>query len=194
MFEVLIQHQLWTAVVLSWIFSAAVSAMPEPDGNGSPAYLWFYRFLHSIAGNITTAFSEAARFRAGASRGNKIPGLKTIAIALLIPLLLSTSACSAHYKIHPGALNPVDSAAYDTLLIAEATIDQARTAYEANRLPIGAKESLNVLIHSYNLARQSWLTYRGAITTNVPSDIYFDDLSKHLEDLTIAIRTFGEAK
>ena len=27
MFEVLIQHELWTTVVLYWIFSAAVSAM-----------------------------------------------------------------------------------------------------------------------------------------------------------------------
>src|SRR5881296_4378769 len=119
MFEIVSEHQFWTVVVIYWMFSAAVSSMPQPAPNGSPAYLWFYRFLHSVAGNITTAFSEAARFRAGASRGNKIPGLKTIAIVLLIPLLLSTSACSAHYKIHPGALNPVDSAAYDTLLIAE---------------------------------------------------------------------------
>ena len=99
MFEVLIQHQLWTAVVLSWIFSAAVSAMPEPDGNGSPAYLWFYRFLHSVAGNITTAFSEAARFRAGASRGNKIPGPKTIALLTLIAAVLITTALLVHRRL-----------------------------------------------------------------------------------------------
>ena len=33
-------------------------------------------------------------------------------------LLLLTAACTAHYKLRPGALNTADSAAYDTLLIA----------------------------------------------------------------------------
>ena len=155
MFEILSEHQFWTSVVIYWMFSAAVSSMPEPGPNGSPAYLWFFRFLHSIAGNITTAF------------GGKIPGVKTLTVILLIPVLLSASACRAHYIVHPGALNPADSAAHDTLLIAEATIDDARVAYQLGRLPIGAKDLLNTLIHSYNVARQSRLTYRGAIATNV---------------------------
>ena len=126
MFEIVSEHQFWTAVVIYWIFSAAVSSIikaspwrarasrPEPGPNGSPAYLWFYRFLHSIAGNITTAF------------GSKIPGVKTMTVILLIPILLSVSACRAHYAIHPGALNTADSAAYDTLLVASATIDTVR--------------------------------------------------------------------
>src|SRR5881296_2065843 len=136
MFEIVSEHQFWTAVVIYWIFSAAVSSIikaspwrarasrPEPGPNGSPAYLWFFRFLHSIAGNITTAF------------GGKIPGVKTITVILLIPVLLSASACRGHYAIHSGALNPADSAAYDALLIAEATIDDARVAYQLGRLPI----------------------------------------------------------
>ena len=135
MFEIVSEHQFWTAVVISWMFSAAVSSMPEPAPNGSAAYLWFYRFLHSIAGNITTAFTEAARYRAGASRGSKIPGVKTMTVILLIPILLSVSACRAHYAIHPGALNTADSAAYDTLLVAEAMIDEARVAYQLGRYP-----------------------------------------------------------
>src|SRR5213594_2970367 len=143
MFEIVSEHQFWTAVVIYWIFSAAVSSIikaspwrarasrPEPGPNGSPAYLWFYRFLHSIAGNITTAF------------GSKIPGVKTMTVILLIPILLipillipillSVSACRAHYAIHPGALNTADSAAYDTLLVASATIDEARMAYQLGR-------------------------------------------------------------
>jgi hypothetical protein len=176
------------------MFSTAVSSMPEPGPNGSPAYLWFFRFLHSIAGNITTAF------------GGKIPGVKTITVILLIPVLLSASACRAHYMIHPGALNPADSAADDTLVIAEATIDDARVEYQLGRLPIGAKDLLNTLIHCYNIyygcalsrlrfaTRQSWLTYRGAMATNVAPDIYFDELTENLKDLTTAIRPFEEAK
>src|SRR5213593_795582 len=77
MFELLSEHQFWTAVVIYWIFSAAVSSMPDPAGNGSSGYLWLYRFLHTIAGNITTAF------------GSKIPGLKTFT------LLLVASGCAA---------------------------------------------------------------------------------------------------
>src|SRR6058998_4337932 len=174
MFEIVSEHQFWTAVVVYWMFSAAVSSMPEPAPNGSPAYLWFYRFLHSIAGNITTAF------------GGKIPGVKTMTVILLIPILLSVSACRAHYPIHPGALNMADSAAYDTLLVAEAMIDDARVAYQLGRLPMGATDLLNTLIHSYNLTRQSWLTYRGAVATNVTPDIYIDELMENLRGLTTA--------
>jgi hypothetical protein len=47
-----------------------------------------------------------------------------IAVAILV---LTTAACAAHYKIHPGARNATDSAAYDTMLIAEAAIDEARS-------------------------------------------------------------------
>ena len=93
MFELLSEHQFWTAVVIYWIFSAAVSSMPDPAGNGSSGYLWLYRFLHTIAGNITTAF------------GSRIPGLKTFTLLLVALLAAATSACAARYTIHPGALN-----------------------------------------------------------------------------------------
>jgi len=79
MFELITQHQYWTAVVIYWIFSAAVSSMPEPVPNGSSGYLWLYRFCHTTAGNITTAFST------------RIRGLKTLVLVLMIP-----------YQAHPG--------------------------------------------------------------------------------------------
>src|SRR5437867_5445635 len=181
MFELLSEHQFWAAVAIYWICSAAVSSMPDPANNGNPGYLWLYRFLHTIAGNITTAFSEAARYRAGASRGSKIPGLKTFTMLLVALLLAATSACAARYTVHPGALNKTDSAAYDILLVAETAIDQARLAYKSGQLPAGAKPALDVLVRSYNLyygcalsrlrfaTRDSWLTYRDAIASNVPA-------------------------
>src|SRR3954469_22708622 len=89
------------------------------------------------------------------------------AVALALVLLLATSACAAHYRIHPGALNKTDSAAYDALLIAETVIDQARAALEAKELPEKAREPLNALIHSYSVARDAWLMYRGALAANV---------------------------
>ena len=106
---------------------------------------------------------------------------------LLVLAVLSTAACAAHYKPHPGALNVADSAAYDTLLVAEAAIDQARTDNQTSPLSAQAKEELNTLIDSYNVARTAWLTYRGAVATNTPSDQYFQQLTKNLMDLTNAL-------
>jgi len=182
MFQFLMQHQFWTAVVLYWIYSAAVSSMPDPAANMNPGYIWLYRFLHTIAGNLSIAFS------------GKIPGLKTLVLLLAIPLLLVTPACAMHYSVHPGALNPADSAAYDTLLIAESTIDQARLDLNSGELPAGAKPALDALVESYNIARDSWLTYRGAISSNAPADLYLSQLNQNLTDLAGAIRTLEEAK
>ena len=71
-----------------WILSAAVSLLPEaapwracasrpdPAANSSPAYLWLHRFLHTIAGNITTAL------------GSKIPGVNAAINGVTTTLLL----------------------------------------------------------------------------------------------------------
>ena len=77
--------------------------------------------------------------------------------------------------------------AYDTLLIAEAAIDQARAENQTHPLSAQAKDALNTLIDSYNVARTAWLTYRGAIATNTPSDQYFQLLTRNLTDLTHAL-------
>ena len=182
MFQFVMQHQFWTAVVLYWIYSAAVSSMPDPGTNTNPGYAWLFRFLHTIAGNLTTAFS------------GKIPGMKSLLLLLIVPLALTTQACAIHYDVHPGALNQTDSAAYDTLLIAETTIDQARLDFQSGQLPATAKPALDALIQSYNIARASWLTYRGAISANTPADMYFTQLNQNLTDLATAIRKLEEAK
>jgi hypothetical protein len=173
MFEFVAKHQFGAAAAIYWIFSAAVSAMSEPDAQSHPGYLWLYRFAHTIAGNITTAF------------GSRIPGLKVLGLLLAALLVLPAQGCVAHYTVHPGALNQTDSAAYDALLIAETVIDQAKAAN-----PGPPEGVLKRLIESYNVARVSWLTYRGAITTNVPQQAYLDRLNKNLVDLTNAIREF----
>jgi len=183
MFDFISQHQSWTAVVIYWIFSAAVSSMPDPALTGGPGYLWLFRFLHSVAGNITTAF------------GNRIPGVKALVPLLLIPVLSLTNACAAsRYTVHPGALNNTDSAAYDTLLVAEAAIDEARVAYEAGRLPNQTRPALNALIQSYNVAREAWFNYRGAIAAKTPAELYFQRLTQNLQDLSNAIHRFEEVK
>src|SRR5579884_211810 len=143
MIQFVLQHQFGLAVAATWIFSAAVSAMPDPKPGDPGGYVWVFRFVHTIAGNLTTAF------------GNRIPASKLIPLVLIVPLLISGSACAAHYPVHPGSLNTADSAAYDTLLIAETLIDQARL----ENISPSEKDALNVLVASYDAARESWLTY-----------------------------------
>jgi hypothetical protein len=123
---------------------------------------------------------------AALAANNKSKGdfMKTFVLVSMIPLLLGAAACAAHYAIHPGSLNTADSAAYDTLLIAETIIDQARTDYPTPRL--------NLLIQAYNIARESWLTYRGALATDSPPEAYLAQLNKNLQNLTAAIQTFRE--
>ena len=57
MIDFIIQHSTVLGVGAFWVLSAAVSAMPEPMPNGSPGYAWLYKFAHTIAGNLTTAFA-----------------------------------------------------------------------------------------------------------------------------------------
>jgi hypothetical protein len=148
--------------------------MPAP--NGSAGYTWLYNFLHTVAGNLSTVV------------GSKIPGVKPLLLALLLILpVMTVSACHG-YAVHPGSLNQVDSAAFDTLLVAEAAIDQARIEYNAGTLPASSKTPLDALVKAYNVARESWLTYRGAISTSQPTQIYLDQLTKNLNDLTAAVK------
>jgi len=44
---------LWKAVVAYWLFNAAVTALPQP--NGGKVYQFVYRFLHTLAGNLDRA-------------------------------------------------------------------------------------------------------------------------------------------
>ena len=109
------------------------------------------------------------------------------AIFILILTLFLSAACTTHYSIHPGSVSKTDSAAYDALLVAQATIEQAK------KENVG-KEPLNALIQTYNVARDSWLLYRGAVAENVEARVYLDRLTGNIANLTQAIRTFKEAK
>ena len=62
MLNIIHDPNFWFLVGAYWIFIAAVGALPPPTPSSGPGYQFLYKFLHTIAGNITTAF------------GNKIPG------------------------------------------------------------------------------------------------------------------------
>lgn len=65
MWDLIVQHQFAAGVAALWIISAAVSSMPDPKPTSSDGYVWFYKFSHTIAGNLTQTF------------GPRIPGLKS---------------------------------------------------------------------------------------------------------------------
>jgi hypothetical protein len=74
--------------------------------------------------------------------------------------------------------------------VAQATIDAARADYEAGRLAEETKPAFDTLVRSYNDARNSWLTYREAITTQVPATVFLSQLNQNLTDLANAVRAF----
>jgi len=87
---------------------------------------------------------------------------KKIRVHVGLAMLLFLTAC-AMVQLHPGAVNKIDSSAYDVLLISQAVIDQARVEVTAGTLPENLKPGLMRLIDAYNAARTSWLTYRNAV-------------------------------
>lgn len=55
LFSFLQNPVLWKVLLVYWIFSAAVGAMPMPHDKSSGFYRWFFAFVHSLAGNLNRA-------------------------------------------------------------------------------------------------------------------------------------------
>ncbi len=62
MFNLIQDPHFWLLVGLYWIFNAAVGSLATPGDDSSPGYRFAYKFLHTLAGNVTSAF------------GSKMPG------------------------------------------------------------------------------------------------------------------------
>lgn len=45
----------WALVVLYWLVSNAISAMPAPDTGSSKFYGWFFKFANGFAANLSRA-------------------------------------------------------------------------------------------------------------------------------------------
>ena len=44
---------LWKIIAAYWLFNALASSLPAPNGN--KFYQFFYRFVHTLAGNVDRA-------------------------------------------------------------------------------------------------------------------------------------------
>jgi len=120
--------------------------------------------------------------------GASMPRLKINAAVLAI--LLFTSC--AMPRLHPGAVSKLDSQVYDTLLIAQAVIDQARIELTAGTLPEALKPALMRLIDSYNVARTSWLTYRNAVKAGQTADAA--GMNRTIAILSAALDSFQSSR
>lgn len=114
-----------------------------------------------------------------------------VGLNISVALLLTLSACSV-YQIHPGAVNKTDSVAYDSLLVTQAIIEQARAENAAGNLPEASKAPLNILIEHYNITRQTWLTYRGAVRSGQSSNV--SALRSALELMNNSLNTYKRTR
>lgn len=61
---------------------------------------------------------------------------------------------------HPDAIDELDARTYDTLVVAQAVLDNAKVAILAGRLTPNAKPVVNAAGSAYDTLRQVWLEYR----------------------------------
>lgn len=87
----------------------------------------------------------------------------TLIGATVLTCMLMTSAGCASTATHPGALSRFDSQAYDSLMIAQATIIDARAQAEAGELTQAQKDLLNKVIVAYNGAMDTYVAYHNAL-------------------------------
>lgn len=81
---------------------------------------------------------------------------------LMIPLLalLLCGGCAKATVPHPGQVDAVDGKGYDTLIVSQAAINEAKVQLKAGKLPESAKPTLNAAIAAYNELHTVWLAYR----------------------------------
>lgn len=73
-------------------------------------------------------------------------------------LALALAGCAAR-PIHPGAVDRIDSTAYDTLIVAQAVLDEAKAQIKSGKLPASSKTIVNQAGAAYDVARQALKTY-----------------------------------
>jgi len=54
----LANHPIWDTIIIFWIISAAVNALPEPSETSSSWYRWTYTFLTTLVGHLHDAINQ----------------------------------------------------------------------------------------------------------------------------------------
>jgi hypothetical protein len=89
-----------------------------------------------------------------------------IALALL---LLLNSGCAKN--IHPNQIDSLDGKTYDTLLVAQSVLDNAKIQFQQGKLPATSKPVINGMGQAYMELRELWLQYRAAPSASLSDKI-----------------------
>jgi hypothetical protein len=89
-----------------------------------------------------------------------------VPVAAIVLLLLVGCASGGGGALRPGAANAFDAIVYDTLLVAQAAIEQAKSEAVTRDEAL----AVNLVIHAYNAAERSYRIYHEAAKSG-PTDI-----------------------
>lgn len=83
---------------------------------------------------------------------------RLLPLVILLVAVAVFQAIGCKHNIHPNAVSTVDSNAYDTLLVAQAGLDEGRKIIAENPSP-AYKNAFNKAITIYNQAEADWQLY-----------------------------------
>lgn len=88
MWQFVMAHSTVFILGAYWLFSAVVSGMPEPGASSSTAYVWIFRSLHTLAGDISNAMaaktsSPAPAAQKGSARLGSVFGSAGMLLGIL---------------------------------------------------------------------------------------------------------------
>lgn len=114
--------------------------------------------------------------------------MRRLGIVLSLWLVLGVGCASKNQHIsHPNAINQVDSSAYDTLLTAQAALEEAKAHISEHP---EAKQVLNQAIASYNSAQAAYKIYHGLGDPQSGADLA-TSLSQLLASVSEVEKVFG---
>lgn len=154
MWQWVLQHQFAIGVVAMYVFSAVTQALPQPQSS-SGWYLFTFNLIHALAANFGNLRAMSA---------SKVA--KPALFVVILVALAGGAGCAKHVVLHPGAVDEFDSQTYDALLVAQASLNEAKAQTEAGALPAAAVAPLNEAIKAYDVAEAAWQAYHAAGATD----------------------------
>lgn len=114
----------------------------------------------------------------------KIVSAAILSAAMLIPAGCMTASTNPA-KLAPGAVNLTDQTIYDSLMVAQASLNSLKTSAATNP---SLKPYVNQAITDYDVAEAAWQTYHTAasLNPNISSAAAQSALNKVQADLSAA--------
>jgi hypothetical protein len=83
-----------------------------------------------------------------------------VTVILTVIAVMFTIDCQKKATPHPNQLNVFDGQAYDSLVSAQAALDEAKGQYASGKLPPSSKTVINDAGAAYESARTGWVYWR----------------------------------